>query len=426
MATINCPNCGKPLRPGARFCGSCGATLPAAEDKTIRNQAESLPPAAEQAATFACSYCGKPARVGAKFCNYCGKEILPPASPVGSGTQSSAATILKPGRPATGAGAPAVAPAAAARTDSRPRRRSIVPILAGGIGLMCILGGLAGYLFIQDPFDWRNTATAVSVAIVPSATAVPVATHTAANLPTEGLPPSPPTELVVESPTVEPPLPTETIAAPPTLTATLAITTSPPLTGTLAPNPDAPPEKILLTDEFSDALNVHWKTWGEPRPTLRKGFGDSWLELKAADEPTQAGVTCRTEIDNAPGTAIEFLAQLTPGYPQYWLHLDWDPLQFDRGPENISPTIVHLEVQKNLVLVQAPAANHSCRVELDGTIQHRYILKFISDKIVELYIDEAIQPLCSVDMGIKPVPGRISFSGNGWVTRILVTGAAVP
>jgi uncharacterized Zn finger protein (UPF0148 family) len=29
MTTTSCPNCGKPLRPGARFCGNCGHTIPA-------------------------------------------------------------------------------------------------------------------------------------------------------------------------------------------------------------------------------------------------------------------------------------------------------------------------------------------------------------------------------------------------------------
>jgi len=345
--------------------------------------------------------------------------------------KNGAAEIPKAGSPARAAGQAAVgyrpsdAPAASARPEGQPRRRSIAPIFALGIGLLCLLSGLAGYLYLQDPFDWRKPATEVAVAIVPSATEIQIPTQIATNLPTDDLSPSSTPVSATDSPTPES-LPTETIVLTPALTSTLPITTTMPLTGTIAPKPGAPPESILLEDEFSDALNVHWKAWGEPRPTLRQGFGDSWLELKAADKPTQSGVTCRTEIDNAPGTTIEFLAKLTPGYPQYRLYLDWDPLQYDRGPNNTSPTIVHLEVQKNLVLVQAPAANHSCQVDLDGTIQHRYILKFISEKIVELYVDEAIEPLCSVDMGIKPVPGRISFTGNGWVTHILVTGAALP
>ncbi len=433
MATISCPTCGKPLRPGARFCGSCGATIPPAEDTPIHNEAEQAAPdnassPGVQAQTFACPYCGKPARVGAKFCNYCGKEITPRSSlssDLQVGTQGNAVTTANAGIPARSAGPIPAKPAASVKPNAHPRRKSILPIFALGLGLLCIFGSLAGYLYLQDPFSWRQTSATVSVAIAPSATMKSEPTQTATNLPTEGLYPSSTPDLATDSPTPEL-LPTDTATLTPAITVTLSITSVMPLTGTIVPKPGAPPEMILLEDEFSETLSTYWKAWGEPRPTLRQGFGDSWLELKAADKPTQAGVTCRTEVSNAPGTMIEFLAQLTPGYPQYRLYLDWDPLQYDRGPNNTSSTIIHLEVQKNLVLVQAPAANHSCQVDLDGTIQHRYILRFITDKIVELYVDEGIQPRCSVDMGIKPVPGRISFTGNGWVTRILVTGVALP
>ena len=48
-AALTCPSCGEAVRPDAKFCDSCGATL--------RRD---------------CSECGQPLRPGAKFCDSCG------------------------------------------------------------------------------------------------------------------------------------------------------------------------------------------------------------------------------------------------------------------------------------------------------------------------------------------------------------------
>jgi hypothetical protein len=181
-----------------------------------------------------------------------------------------------------------------------------------------------------------------------------------------------------------------------------------------------------LEDDFDEALNVNWLAWGNPRPTIRSGFGDNWLDLKAADVPTAAGVTSRIEIENSQNTTIEFEAQLNPGFPNFPLFFDWDPIQIRRGPENTDPTVVHLEIRKNSILMQAPAANNNCPLNMDGTKRHAYFLKFLPEKIVELYIDSSDQPVCKLDMGIIPVSGRISFTGNGWVTWVHVSSAGLP
>jgi hypothetical protein len=204
------------------------------------------------------------------------------------------------------------------------------------------------------------------------------------------------------------------------LTPTLQTTSLPTLTVALTTT------SIWLEDDFSGPLNVNWKAWGEPMPIIRKGFGDSWLDLAATDKTGSAGATTRKEIPNAPGFEIEFEAQLNTGYIQYPLFLDWDPTQFVRGPENTEPTVLHLAIQKNRLVLQAPAADNTCQQESDGTVQHLYLLKFVSEKSVELYLDGGEQALCQLDMGIKPVSGRITFTGTGWVTRILVTGTQLP
>ncbi len=54
-----CPNCGAPLRAGARFCRACG-------------QPATVEP---QPAEAACAHCGAPLRPGARFCRACGQPV---------------------------------------------------------------------------------------------------------------------------------------------------------------------------------------------------------------------------------------------------------------------------------------------------------------------------------------------------------------
>lgn len=54
----NCPNCGLPVKEGARFCASCGTRMP---QQLINN--------------IVCSVCGNSVSAGAKFCNVCGTAV---------------------------------------------------------------------------------------------------------------------------------------------------------------------------------------------------------------------------------------------------------------------------------------------------------------------------------------------------------------
>ena len=51
---MNCPKCNAILRPGVKFCTSCGQKI-------------------ETSAT--CTQCGAPLKSGAKFCTKCRKDI---------------------------------------------------------------------------------------------------------------------------------------------------------------------------------------------------------------------------------------------------------------------------------------------------------------------------------------------------------------
>ena len=52
---MNCPKCNTSLRPGVKFCTSCGQKI---EESTT------------------CSQCGTPLKPGAKFCIKCGQKVV--------------------------------------------------------------------------------------------------------------------------------------------------------------------------------------------------------------------------------------------------------------------------------------------------------------------------------------------------------------
>jgi hypothetical protein len=432
MATTSCPNCGKPLRPGARFCGNCGHTIvasPAAQS--------GAPPASP--ATITCPQCGKPMRVGARFCSNCGKVLqpdsLPAATPVPATPQMSPALpleepganpTLKPVAPPQPAAAPAVnqpagAPSAGVAPTSQSRagsgRKIMWPLIILVLVVICVLVSVGVYVYYKDPFSWFAAVKASPTAPAPSQTPelAPIGTATQVELTTQN-----------------PPTPTSTVAVVPTETAPLNVTLEVSPTTLIAPvvpvsstTPAGTPV-VLLNDYFNDPLNINWKAWGSPRPILRSGPGDNWLELTATEKPETAGVTSRMEIASASGNVIEFEGQQNPSYANFPLFFDWDPLQFDRGPENTSPTVLHLEILNKRIVLQAPAANNTCQKDFEGAKQHRYMLKFAGEKLIELYIDGNEQAICQLDTGIKAVPGRISFSGTGWVSHVLVTGSSLP
>jgi VWFA-related protein len=62
-SAATCWRCGKPLRPGARFCGSCRAAQP-----------QATPPVVKTASPI-CPQCGNALKPGAKFCNRCGRRL---------------------------------------------------------------------------------------------------------------------------------------------------------------------------------------------------------------------------------------------------------------------------------------------------------------------------------------------------------------
>jgi hypothetical protein len=62
-----CSKCGKPIKPGAKFCGSCGAAC------VIGAPAENV---VKAPAAPVCPSCGNPLAPGKKFCGSCGWKIV--------------------------------------------------------------------------------------------------------------------------------------------------------------------------------------------------------------------------------------------------------------------------------------------------------------------------------------------------------------
>jgi len=88
-----CPKCGKEIRGGGKFCGSCGHRLtshsqqpesppiPDEVQETPEPSAEITPhpqdeiPPAPAKGEINCPYCAQPIREGVQFCAHCGKKL---------------------------------------------------------------------------------------------------------------------------------------------------------------------------------------------------------------------------------------------------------------------------------------------------------------------------------------------------------------
>ncbi|MEE1031948.1 MAG: zinc ribbon domain-containing protein, partial [Ruminococcus sp.] len=80
ISEITCPNCGKTLRAGAKFCGGCGTSIQEPKKKEMQEKAEAkLSTKAEtkksETKETKCPNCGKVLRAGAKFCGGCGTSL---------------------------------------------------------------------------------------------------------------------------------------------------------------------------------------------------------------------------------------------------------------------------------------------------------------------------------------------------------------
>jgi len=405
MATTACPKCGQPLRPGVRFCGNCGSPVSVGLPQAAAAQVP-------QAGDNLCPHCGKPVRSGAKFCSNCGKVIEQPAAqPVSPQKVEPASAGQAPPPAQAQAVRPVLASSAVAKAAPASQNRKSGRALWVWLGVLvlvivCILVPATGYLLVRNHFFGliKTPSSSPTPQVTVSSNVTPKATeaqHT--KVPPTSVPSPKPTktEAPAGAPTALPPTAgIPTVALSPTAGVTVTLSTP----------------QVLFFDEFNSDLNNQWKVWGDPRPKISRGPGDNWLDLAVSETLGSAGITSKQELKNEAGVEFIIKGQLNTSYSQYALYFDWDPVQVQRGPGNIDPGIIHLEIQKSKAILETPLTKNQCSVDINGSQSHTYRLR-IAGRGVELVVDN--QPACgSPDMGLASTSGRISFTGIGWITRV--------
>jgi hypothetical protein len=390
-----CPNCQRPVRTGAKFCGFCGTRLTPvnASPGTPPSTAGSAVPDAGPSGGY-CPYCHSPLRLGVKFCSSCGKPLPGPAS-------------AQPPTPAPPASPPQTPATAQKPTRERPKRKR-----SKGRLIIYLLLILVLCLVIIVPLiviAWPSISPYLDRFLPPgNVTATPTST-------------SEPTSTPTEKPA---PLPTQTPTAKVTEFLTPTATISP--TATLTPEPSAtltpiPTISPLLADQFTLPLTTTWNTWGIPIPVIITS-PVSALSLTGSANSSEAGVTGLNPFTLNPGLVISFTATIIS--PTGTLYLDWDP-GLEIRLSGAAPGPLHLTVEPSQVsfnLVQAingQVATCSSIYSTGGT--HSYLIQFDADGMIKLYQDHNI--VCSLPGPIEgsvDTQGRLSFSGNGTVNKVLV------
>jgi hypothetical protein len=239
---------------------------------------------------------------------------------------------------------------------------------------LCGVAAVGGFLYFKDPFGWFGKAiTRLTATPVHMVTDMPLPSLTATSLPV--VTPSttlPPTGL--SSPTVEV-IPTDTQTPQATL---------------LDERVDLIPSIfVVLEGDFSSGINTNWDVWGEPRPKISSGPGDSWLDLAVADTPGVAGVTSKQEFILDAGVEIVIEGELNKTFPRR-LIVDWDTVKAPRGPEIVAHGYHPPGNFKGSMLCQRLTRN-SCE-EISGAEAHIYRLRLLGDQGLELYLDQDIVP----------------------------------
>lgn len=466
MATNDCPNCGKPLRPGARFCGNCGYVVAAAATPSPVQQ----PGSSAGEVSVPCPKCGKPVRESAKFCNNCGQSIVvqppaavePPRPPAPAQVHPSAAAreqrtmpssnvptaVVKPAHPAAGA-----APHAAAPVKRAPRVGLRLAITAVFL-LLCVFSAAGGYYvavnYLPDWLGGKATATHPATPTLPKKPQ-PVVTKTSP--PVQSLPTmASSTPEISPSSTVVP----ATITSSPTTQATLRPT------DTVMPTVITSPVTsgfILFEDSFDRDLQDNWSVWGQPRPRTGSVANTFFLDLTAGDSPAEAGVTSLATIPFQFGVEITFEAQLNDKFP-YSLIFDWDPAPFDRSKSQpgkngggddddnsavaTSPSFFPFPSRSNFKSgLQAPLPaevvgfritirrdrlvltipeGKICQIFQENQKPHIYRVRVADLDKLEFTIDGRRPSDCpAVVSGVNLNDGTISFTGHGWIFNVEVT-----
>ena len=103
------------------------------------------------------------------------------------------------------------------------------------------------------------------------------------------------------------------------------------------------------------------------------------------------------------------------------IHFNWDQETVARGTDYRQPGQIHLEIRAKNVIIQTPLTQEVCQSPIQEGQSHTYRIEIVANQGVSLYIDDGETAACSIsNMGLAPLPGKISFSGLGWVSRVKV------
>jgi RNA polymerase subunit RPABC4/transcription elongation factor Spt4 len=409
--SATCQNCGKPVRIGAKFCGSCGAEIPGTTPLSQVNipqqapapQAEVPQPVASQpeatpapASTngVVCPHCHKVVREGAKFCNFCGKPLapavvsgVPPVPQPAQGEVPVVETIPPAGIPPVPPPPPGGKP---------PRKKK---------------GGKKGWIVLL-----------VLVLLVLCAAAVLVALYFTDVLPKDKIDEflgrfakGTPTVEVTETPEItETPEVTETEEATPTETLEPTLTPIPTIVATEEPITE------LFKDEFSTDLEM-WTLWGPSLAVLDETTGICTL---SSTQPDDSGVTTKESISLPEDSTIEFTATLLETAPNNVLEIDWATTETAISEKQPASGIhIELSVEKQTLVVNntdgSEMANCSILKAID-TDPHTYSIE-ISSEAVELSMDKG-EGICVVEMAPPDMdqPGWLTFSGYGLLDSVAI------
>lgn len=364
--TGTCPNCGNPVRPGARFCGSCGASLESGTSTTFVQPAGST-----------CPHCGKPVRTDAKFCPSCGEELSSQTTQRETRAISPGETqgqpAKKPGEKPSLIGTPTDIDTSSSPPQSNWPQFAVIIILS------VIVLALASYLAWDTGLLSTNATATITptqtMTVLPSATAsVTIALET----PTPTISPQPSSE--------------------PSATAQLTETT---------------PTTVVIDEDFGNTLETNWTVWGTPEPQIRSALG-YYLELEA--DSRAAGITSNVVFPFSENTLIRFDASLSAADVDL-LSLDFDPQDVNRQP-NSAPGAVHLDLGNDrlrLIVSDAPL----CIKPLPDREYYTFTLK-IEESGLSLWVDnDQLCPTTAFNLTLDQV--RLSFSGRGRLDNILVT-----
>lgn len=390
--TVICSKCGNEVRPGARFCGSCGSPI---------EELQPAEPVIEEQTT--CPHCGKPIRKDAKFCPSCGLSI--PAA-------AEAAQTPVPSEPPPGAPVPPPPPSSAVSMEAPPPKRSAFSrywwlIL---IGIILCLASLAVVFFLA-----RNRT--INIPPITPATETPTPTQTELTPPTSTHTLEPTLTLTL-SPTNTPaftpePSPTEEL---PTSTIPAEETESIEPTATQEPTSTPEPE-ILFKDDFTTPLTENWEIWGAPPPPSIEGAGRN-RALRLDSGMREGGVTTLDNFSVSPVFEISFDAALTELSPDHSLAFDW--YEGANGVEEGQPGLIQIIIDQNNAEMVISRPDPNCSSPITDTNFHTYRVRFESPSNAAFFIDN--DQICTlINEGLRIAIGYLTFSGRGWVDDVIIT-----